>query len=250
MLTYLKKLFFILFIIPSFCHAQSLESNAYNDFTGKIGQESNIFMSLYLKSDGSITGHYFFIKNEKEIIVKGSVSAGSILLREFYHKGNVTALFRGTLTLDGGVHGIKTQISSGKKVKFSLELSSIIDAPWGHRYQLIGAKEDTVIESFARKIKYAIESSNYKWISNHISYPISVYTNGTKKTINDAKLFLKYSATIFTKKFKNKMAHVRTKDLFTNWRGAMLGNGDIWISYVSKNIHGPFYLKIIEFNFF
>ncbi|MEK7431960.1 MAG: hypothetical protein AABZ74_02415, partial [Cyanobacteriota bacterium] len=108
---------------------------------------------------------------------------------------------------------------------------------------------DNDVEIFMKKVKKSIIEDDKEWISNHISYPIKTKID-TKKTIiiKSKKELINNFNKIFNKEFKEQIKSFCSCNLFHNYQGVMLGNGQIWIENKpnSTNTKYDFQIKAIN----
>jgi hypothetical protein len=83
---------------------------------------------------------------------------------------------------------------------------------------------------FFKDIKTAIETDNREWLANNISWPLVVSLKRVKGWIENKNEFLKYYDQIVTAKVKTAVRKQKPEELFKNYQGVMIGNGDIWFS--------------------
>lgn len=81
---------------------------------------------------------------------------------------------------------------------------------------------------FFKDIQKAIETDNREWMANNISWPLFTSFRGVKGGIDSRKKFLKYYNEIVTTKVKTAVRKQKAEELFRNYQGVMIGNGDIW----------------------
>ena len=87
---------------------------------------------------------------------------------------------------------------------------------------------------FADKIKKAVKNKDINALSNYLSYPININTDGSSKTIYSKDEFIALDTNkIFTERFIQAVCN--KEDIFINSSGFMLGNGEIWFSYLDDN---------------
>src|SRR6185312_5456863 len=224
-------IFIILIFLTVNCQAQLLEVNAWNTFEGKIGKNESQ-LTLYLFNNGVIKGNYVLKANQSKILVNGKLKGNALILTE---AGKPKSIFKGNLftdTLDkfDGVFDNPTNNS----IPFSFLLTSINWASFGHRYaSMFGTNEE--IEKFMEAAKNAILSNNKQWVTNHIHFPTRHVLNKGLTSINNKKELMKYYNQVFTPKFKDKIRHQYTTNLFNKNGEAMLGDGEIWISNTQKS---------------
>lgn len=86
---------------------------------------------------------------------------------------------------------------------------------------------------FAGKIKQTVKNKDIYSLANYVSYPIEIKTvcDAYGKNVKTTKITSKtqfinlYKNKLFTDKF---VKDVCNEDLFANYRGFMLGRGEIW----------------------
>ncbi len=103
------------------------------------------------------------------------------------------------------------------------------------------------VERFAASIRKEILSGDFKSLAQKIAFPIvidgSLYTNREEFLSAD---FVKEP----DKAFLETIEQASTQNLFCNWQGIMLGNGEVWFAEVSDatDSSAPSKLRIIAFN--
>jgi|SRR6185437_10031483 len=231
--------FMVGFICPAALHAQdadtSFSKNEWHDFEGTLG-DSAIQMALYVFDDDSIQGNYVFKRYEVKIPLSGHYHQGTIELRE-YLNNTVSGYFKSSRwqTYTSNIcEGTWTAATGDKTVAFNLTPTDEAKGSYGHRYAEFTA--DTVLENFARKIKYAVLKGDKDWVADNVSYPIDVHfhyaSESTPKSIEmkNKKVFLDKYDMIFNTAFKNRIRNDVPCNLWGSYMGYMLGNGDIWIN--------------------
>ena len=91
------------------------------------------------------------------------------------------------------------------------------------------------LKIFIKDLQYIVANNNREEISKLIRYPL----NSTIKTQSD---FLANYNKIITPKIKDALAKANLRQLFRNYKGVMIGNGEIWIAQEGKDF------KIIAIN--
>ncbi|WP_322906287.1 hypothetical protein [Paenibacillus campi] len=82
-------------------------------------------------------------------------------------------------------------------------------------------------------LKRAVAKGNLDAVAKRVSYPLAVNgANGKKRSILNEKQFLKEYNSIMTAKVRNALAQQNVNDVFVNYRGVMVGNGELWIGVV------------------
>jgi len=242
---------FILFISFSFfTHASELKKKMWNDFTGTLGY-SHIKMSLYILTNGGVVGTYFNTKTEKEIDLDGFVKKDSIYLTEF--TGDTTfGYFSGVITSDfmNKIEGFWTDISKKKLRNFSVELSTMCYGTKENRYSenIYGTKQE--IETFTKELKEAVLTKNRDWLTNNISFPITVTVGQNRLvTIKDKNDFSIYFDKILSDSFVEKIKKSTTINLFSKEEGVVFGDcQEIIINNTSNSSKNKYKLCIIAVN--
>lgn len=95
------------------------------------------------------------------------------------------------------------------------------------------------VEAFAFGVKEDILSGNWESLSQKISYPITV--NGV--TYSDSGAFSSEDwSSILNQGFLSEVQGETCHEMFSSWRGCMLGTGQVWISSVDGS------LKVVAIN--
>lgn len=90
--------------------------------------------------------------------------------------------------------------------------------------------------SFYTNLRRAVANNDKEAVAKRISYPLSVHSDNSKKKILNEKQFIAEYDTIITAKVKKALAEQRLDDLFINYQGVMVGNGDIWIAILNHKL--------------
>jgi hypothetical protein len=91
------------------------------------------------------------------------------------------------------------------------------------------------LKIFVKDLQYIVANDNREEVAKMIRYPLT----STIKTEAD---FLASYDKIITPKVKDALAKANLRQLFRNYKGVMIGNGDIWIAQEEKEF------KIIAIN--
>ncbi|ETZ21830.1 hypothetical protein [Pedobacter sp. V48] len=220
-------LFILVILSISFAQALDIEPNRWVDFTGKLGN-SDVQLSIYRFSNGTLKGNYCYKKFEKRIPLTGKISGDLIELTEIVN-GRVSGIFTGKVFTDDKdrFEGRWTNSDKTKSYNLKLTLSSIVAGSESHRYGSLAT--DSEVENFMKKTKDAILKNDHQWIISHIKYPINVTLNHKRIAIKSQKQMSVNFNQIFHAEFKRKIKDACTCNMFTNYRGTMLGAGEIWI---------------------
>lgn len=102
-------------------------------------------------------------------------------------------------------------------------------------WEVAGITRVYALKIFIKDLQYMVANDNKEEISKLIRYPL----NSTIKTKSD---FLDDYNKIITPKIKAALAKANLKQLFRNYKGVMIGNGEVWIAQEGKDF------KIIAIN--
>lgn len=209
--------------------ALDLEIGSWNDFDGFLGK-TGIQLSLFRFENGQVKGTYCYKKYETHITLTGNISGNKLELTESAN-GKTTGYFSGSLFTDDAdrFEGTWKDASKTKSIAFKLTLSGVKGNSYEHRYNdILGSNE--AVEAFMKKAKAAIAGADRTWLASHTLFPIFCAVNGKPVQIKSQKQFIEKFDLIFHNAFKQQVAKACTCNMFCNYRGVMLGNGELWIS--------------------
>lgn len=223
----------LLFAFAGFSQSQSFERSCFYDYDGKIGT-AEIQLSLYLvDSKGKLKGNYCYKKYETKIELEGHIKGDKIELTEFID-GKVNGYFSGRTYSDEGdfFEGTWTNRSKTASYPFTARLGSICHTKsFKNRYNSLYGSDDEV-ESFMKRVRSSILKGDKVWIANHVYYPIDVNLNkdGKRTTIKNKTELITNFNRIFHQEFKNEIKSASVCNMFNNYQGVMLGDGQIWVN--------------------
>lgn len=97
-------------------------------------------------------------------------------------------------------------------------------------------------EVFLTDLQQSVVDDDEAGLAGMISYPISVNIDGTSTSIADEAEFASNFDDIVTADVKDAVASQNYENLFANWQGIMIGDGEVWFSMVDNAV------KIITIN--
>ncbi len=89
--------------------------------------------------------------------------------------------------------------------------------------------------SFFEKLQKAVADDDKAAVAAMVDYPFQARINGKSVKIRDAAHFIADYERIMTPRVRHSLAHQRYEDLFANWQGVMVGDGEIWFSAVGAS---------------
>lgn len=106
-----------------------------------------------------------------------------------------------------------------------------------NRYYIAGIENAKEFEDAFNKIKELVSKDDKEGVAEHTNFPINVFTDEKKSTIETKEQFIKNYDKIFTEKVKKALANQKVEETFVNYQGVMVGDGEIWFNVFndSKN---------------
>lgn len=102
------------------------------------------------------------------------------------------------------------------------------------------------VESFAAEVKQLIIDKDWTALSENVAYPITIV--GT--TYNNSEEFLTADfETLCTDRFYEGVKKAETTNMFFNWKGVIVGDGEVWFSEVLNEDNTSQGLKVTALNF-
>jgi len=221
----------ILTITTIFCQALNFDKKRWYDFEGNLDGVA-IQLSIYIPENGNVLkGNYCYKKYETRIQLVGQLKDDQIELTEFIdNKPNGHFIGRVFTDDKDRFEGTWTDSWGTKQLKFQMTLaSSCYSDSWKQRYSGFSGTDEEV-ENFMKKVKLSIAKGDKEWVANHIRYPLTTTINGQKKIkVTNKQQLINNFEQIFYPEYKEKLKKTCVCNMFTNDKGVMLGDGEIWI---------------------
>jgi hypothetical protein len=104
---------------------------------------------------------------------------------------------------------------------------------WGctrntNRYYVANFDDDKLVETFAARFKELVLKQEKGKVSLMILYPIRAHLKDRVVVIQTANEFLKFYDQILDKQFVDKIGRLKIHNMWANYQGVMLGDGDVW----------------------
>ena len=103
-----------------------------------------------------------------------------------------------------------------------------------------GIDDDEQVYVFVRGIRANI--GNINTLSGMINYPIFAKISGERAEFTTSEDFIENFDLIFNEKIRTAINNVDYNNLFSNYQGVMIGDGEIWMSIIDGE------MKIIAIN--
>ena len=112
----------------------------------------------------------------------------------------------------------------------------------GPMFSQVGTSE-AVVKAFLGALQKAVASDDRRKVASMIRYPIVAWARDRDILFKTPASLVASYELVFTAALKKTIAEARTECLFTNWKGVMIHDGEIWM-----NAPSPRVLKIIRIN--
>lgn len=111
----------------------------------------------------------------------------------------------------------------------------------GPMFSQVGTSE-AAVKAFLGALQKAVASDDRRKVASMIRYPIVAWARDRDVLFKTPASLVASYELVFTAALKKTIAEARTECLFTNWKGVMIHDGEIWINAL------PRVLKIIRIN--
>ena len=95
-------------------------------------------------------------------------------------------------------------------------------------YSVADFDDDKVVEAFAGKFKNAVIDNNKQEVASMVRYPIEATIGDKVIVIKNRQEFIAIYDDIFDKKLYDIISAANTHNMFANYQGVMLSNGEVW----------------------
>jgi hypothetical protein len=247
----MKKIFLIAYLLIQasvLSFSLDLESNHWYDFKGKLGSKS-IQLSFYTLPSGRLIGSYCSFSNEAKVALSGTVKGNEIFLIASIN-GKITSELSGKIFTDDQdrLEGTWRINATNEKMMFKSSLISVTAGTFEKRYtDLVGS--DAALEGFVVMLKSALVKNDKSWLGDRIFYPLKVRVSEKSSIIvkNKSQFLLMYDK-IFTPALKEKISMTFSYNLFNNYQGVMIGDGQLWINNALNGTEAKPQFQIIAIN--
>jgi hypothetical protein len=113
----------------------------------------------------------------------------------------------------------------------AIALTVCLLLPWGAAVASGDMTEDQSVQ-FLAALQDAVKSGQPKAVAALVIFPLRVYHGRHATRIKDAQAFLHDYPHIFTADVTRAVLAQKPGELFHNWQGSMIGNGQVWFAGV------------------
>jgi hypothetical protein len=106
-----------------------------------------------------------------------------------------------------------------------------------NRYSVAGIDNAVEFEETFHLLQDLVSKEDKKAVAEYVAYPIKVMINGTKTELLDEATFIKNYDSIMTKEVIDALLNQKAEDMFVNYKGVMVGQGEIWFNKIEGTKH-------------
>jgi len=103
-------------------------------------------------------------------------------------------------------------------------------------FAVAGIKDPTAFTSYFEKLQKNVAKNNKTAVADSISFPLRVNHNGKSVMIKTKKEFIAKYDKIMTAQVKKKLLAQKVDKLFVNWKGVMVGDGEVWLGQTKDQL--------------
>lgn len=88
---------------------------------------------------------------------------------------------------------------------------------------------------FFEELKKAVTGNDKEAVASMVNYPFNARINDKAVTIRDTAHFVADYDKVFTAKVKKAVSNQSYPNLFANWQGVMIGDGEVWFGGICSD---------------
>ena len=123
------------------------------------------------------------------------------------------------------------------------EMDSVTNGSIATPWENAGIEDVKGLKLFIKKLQFWSASDNGDSIAANIDYPLL-----NDESISSAKIFLQQYEKVFNGKVRAALQQQKLNNLFRNFQGVMIGNGELWIDNVSNNKNEVYKIRSINYD--
>ncbi|MDF2944797.1 MAG: hypothetical protein K0S01_3655 [Herbinix sp.] len=104
-------------------------------------------------------------------------------------------------------------------------------------YSVAGIDNASEFEKTFHLLQDLVAKEDKKTVAEYVAYPINVMIDGTKTNITDENKFIENYDRIINKTVKDAFLNQNVEDLFVNYMGVMVGQGELWFNQLEGTKH-------------
>ena len=99
--------------------------------------------------------------------------------------------------------------------------------------------------AFFEQLKSAVVEDEREWVASRVSFPILVRIGAERREVVDEGDFLSNYDVIMNCRVRTAISKQVSEELFKNWRGVMVGDGELWFTAVVRSESQPDSLEFV-----
>jgi len=100
-------------------------------------------------------------------------------------------------------------------------------------YTVAGIDDPALVTRCLTGLRQAVANDDRQAVAALVRFPIKVIVEGRRRSIPDKAAFVAWYATIMNQNVRTALLSQQDEQLFVNYQGVMLGNGQIWLGLVA-----------------
>lgn len=133
--------------------------------------------------------------------------------------------------------GTANELNTPSQQVNSGQMQNTPPPPDNDRYKVAGIDNGSEFEAAFKQVQELVSKGDKKVVAEYIRYPITVYIDGTKTEIKTEDEFVKNYDKILTGKVKTALMNQKVKETFVNYKGVMVGQGEVWFTITEEGKH-------------
>jgi hypothetical protein len=125
-----------------------------------------------------------------------------------------------------------------------LVLAGFVPCASGQGDPCIRAYGAASVEQFLRDLQNSVAVDDRAHVVEMVGFPLKITADGKSRTLRNKNQLLEYYNVAFDAKVRGFIAKQKVSELFCNWKGIMIGRGEIWINQGGRSSR----LRIIAIN--
>ncbi|HBN85272.1 MAG TPA: hypothetical protein DDZ89_15680, partial [Clostridiales bacterium] len=106
-----------------------------------------------------------------------------------------------------------------------------------NRYDIAGFDSASEFEGTFHYLQEQVQLDHREIVAEYIAYPIQVNMDGSRVNIENEDEFVNNYNKIFTEAVKKAFLEQDVKETFVNYKGVMVGNGELWFNMLEGTKH-------------
>ncbi|REK76423.1 hypothetical protein [Paenibacillus paeoniae] len=103
-------------------------------------------------------------------------------------------------------------------------------------YYVAGIDSSAEFTTYFAQLQKAVKDNKPQQVADLISYPMNLNKDGKRTVIANKDEFIKNYDHIFTSRVQEQLLAQKADKVFVNWKGIMVGEGDLWIGKLNDKL--------------